>query len=63
MQIDSTDSTSFPNWTAPRVQFESQDLRKLGSHLNFDPKKEVIVGDDAANAMLNRPMRKGYEVS
>jgi len=36
---------------------------RTGRKLSYDPDKEVITGDDAANAMLNRPARKGYEVS
>ncbi|OJW26996.1 MAG: oxidoreductase [Planctomycetales bacterium 71-10] len=36
---------------------------RLGNRkLAWDPEKEVIVGDDQANAFLTRPQRAGYEV-
>jgi predicted dehydrogenase len=34
---------------------------RLGRKLTFDPKTEKFVGDDQANAMLERSQRKGYE--
>jgi predicted dehydrogenase len=36
--------------------------RELGRELQWDPKKEVFVGDDQANALCSRPRRKGYEL-
>jgi hypothetical protein len=33
---------------------------KTGSKLTWDPKKEVIVGDNAASAMLDLPIREKY---
>jgi hypothetical protein len=30
--------------------------------LRWDPKKEKFVGDEAANQLLARPRRKGYEL-
>jgi predicted dehydrogenase len=36
---------------------------RTGRKVKFDPEKEEIAGDAAANAMLSRPMRTGYEVS
>ncbi len=33
---------------------------KTGSKLNWDPKKEEIVGDNAASALLNIPIREKY---
>jgi len=36
--------------------------RWLGRKLKWDAKKEVFVGDDDANAYLDRPRRKGYEL-
>jgi myo-inositol 2-dehydrogenase / D-chiro-inositol 1-dehydrogenase len=35
---------------------------KLGRKLAWDPKTEQIVGDEEANAMLDYPHRKGWEV-
>jgi predicted dehydrogenase len=35
---------------------------RLGRKLTWDAKAEKIVGDDAANAWLSRPRRKGYEI-
>jgi predicted dehydrogenase len=35
---------------------------RLGRDLTFDGKSETIVGDKAANKMLTRKYRKGYEV-
>ncbi|QDV63836.1 Gfo/Idh/MocA family protein [Crateriforma conspicua] len=35
--------------------------RMLGRNLKWDPDTEQFVGDDEANAMLTRPMRKGFE--
>jgi hypothetical protein len=38
---------------------------RLGRDLRWDPKEEKIIGDDAAQKMLSRPMRKpwGLELS
>ncbi len=33
-----------------------------GRKLNWDPENEQIVGDDQANAFLQRPYREGYEI-
>ena len=33
---------------------------KTGSKLNWDPEKEEIIGDNAASAMLNVPIREKY---
>ena len=35
---------------------------RTGRPLKWDPKAEKIIGDDAANAMQDRPRRKGYEM-
>ena len=35
---------------------------RTGRPLKWDPKAEQIIGDDAANAMQDRPRRKGYEM-
>lgn len=35
---------------------------KTNRHLQWDPKAEHFLNDDAANAMLSRPQRKGYEL-
>ena len=35
---------------------------RTGRKLNFDAQKEIIVGDDKANALLDRPMRAAYEI-
>ena len=35
---------------------------RLGRKLDWDGEKEIIVGDDEANAFLARPQRKGFEV-
>ena len=35
---------------------------RLGRKLTWNPETEQIVGDDEANAWLNRPQRKGYEL-
>ena len=32
----------------------------LGRKLNWDPDKEVFLGDDEANGMLSRPMRSPW---
>lgn len=34
----------------------------LKRKLHWDPKNEVFVGDEQANALLSRPQRKGYEI-
>jgi hypothetical protein len=36
--------------------------RELGRRLRYDPEKEVFLGDDEANGLINRPRRKGYEL-
>ena len=33
---------------------------RLGRDIKWDPEREQIVGDDAANALLSRPMRKPW---
>jgi hypothetical protein len=33
---------------------------KTGSKITWDPQKEVIVGDNAASAMLDVPIREKY---
>lgn len=35
---------------------------RLGRPIKWDPEKEQIVGDEAANAWLRREQRKGYEI-
>ena len=35
---------------------------RLGRPLNWDPEKQVFVGDDEANAMLSRPMRAPWHL-
>lgn len=35
---------------------------RIGHKLSVDAAKEVFIGDKAANAMLTRPYRKGFEV-
>jgi predicted dehydrogenase len=36
--------------------------RWTGRKLQWDPDKEQFVGDDAANQLLSRPQRKGFEI-
>jgi predicted dehydrogenase len=36
--------------------------RRLGRKLRWDPDKEVFPGDEEANALLDRPKRKPYEL-
>jgi predicted dehydrogenase len=36
---------------------------RTGRKLSFDAEKEIITGDEKANALLNRPMRAPYEIS
>ena len=36
--------------------------RWVGRRLKWDPVKEIFPGDDEANAYLDRPRRKGYEL-
>ncbi len=36
--------------------------RELGRRLRWDPEKEQFVEDSAANALLDRPRRNGYEL-
>jgi predicted dehydrogenase len=35
---------------------------KLGRKLKWDPEKERVIGDDSANALLDRPRRKPWEL-
>ena len=35
---------------------------RLGRKLTWDPTREQFVDDEAANAMLKREQRKGYEI-
>ena len=35
---------------------------RLGRDLRWDPKQERVLGDDAANQMLSRPMRKPWAI-
>ena len=37
--------------------------REIGRKLRWDPKKETFPDDDEANAYLDRPKRKGYELT
>ena len=36
--------------------------RRLGRKLRWDPEREVFIGDDEANALLDRPQRKPYQL-
>ncbi len=36
--------------------------REIGRKIRWDPEKEIFPGDDEANAYLDRPKRKGYEL-
>ena len=36
--------------------------RLLGRPLKWDPEAETVPGDDEANALLDRPRRKGWEL-
>ena len=36
---------------------------RLGRDLRWDPKQERVLGDDAANQMLSRPMRKPWAIA
>jgi hypothetical protein len=36
--------------------------KRLGRHLKWDPAAEHFVGDNEANALLDRPRRKDYEL-
>jgi hypothetical protein len=36
--------------------------RELGRPLRWDPAAETFPGDDEANALLDRPRRKGFEL-
>ncbi len=36
--------------------------RQLGRRLRWDPQREQVLGDDEANALLDRPHRKGFEL-
>lgn len=37
-------------------------VRQLGRRVKWDPEKETFPGDEEANAFLDRPRRKGYEI-
>jgi predicted dehydrogenase len=37
-------------------------VRQVGRKLRWDPETEIFPGDDEANAHLERPRRKGYEI-
>ena len=37
-------------------------VRQLGRKVRWDPEAELFVGDEEANAYLERPRRKGYEL-
>ena len=34
----------------------------LGRELQWDPEKEVFIGDDQANALMSRPRREGFDM-
>jgi predicted dehydrogenase len=36
--------------------------RYVGGHLKWDPVAEQFIGNDEANALLDRPRRRGYEI-
>ena len=36
--------------------------REIGRKIKWDPAREIFPGDEEANAYLNRPRRKGYEL-
>lgn len=38
-------------------------MKSEGRHLHWDPAAERFIGDDAANAMLSRPQRRGFRIS
>ena len=35
---------------------------RLGRTLHFDPKTQLFIGDDAANNLINQPMRGGWKI-
>jgi len=37
--------------------------RQLGRRLRWDPEREIVLDDEEANAHLDRPRRKGFELS
>jgi hypothetical protein len=37
-------------------------LRLGRQTLNFDPKTQMFIGDDAANALINQPMRGPWKI-
>jgi len=37
-------------------------VRQVGRKLRWDPEREVFLGDDDANGLLDRPRRNGYEL-
>jgi predicted dehydrogenase len=39
-----------------------REVGRVGEPLTWDPVKEMFPGNDAANALLSRPRRKGYEL-
>jgi len=36
--------------------------REVGRKLRWDPERELVVDDPEANALLDRPRRKGWEL-
>jgi hypothetical protein len=36
--------------------------RQIGLRLQWDPVKEQFIGDDAANQLVSRPRRNGFEL-
>lgn len=44
------------------VNLGSIALRLGRRELNFDPKTQTFIGDDAANALIDQPMRSGWSI-
>ena len=44
------------------VNLGSIALRLGRRELNFDPKTQTFIGDDAANALIDQPMRAGWSI-
>ena len=59
------DNAATLNRTVQHLKDSNVDLEKyplaMGPLLKFDPEKEVFTNNDAANEMLTREYRKGYE--
>lgn len=59
------DNATTLNRTVQHLQDNGVDLARyplaMGPMLNFNPEKEVFTNNDAANAMLTRSYRKGFE--